>query len=536
MRTLPVLRLWTEYGLLALAITLPWVVPGFILTMDLVFTPHISFPQEITNTYILQIILWMAHFVLPSDVIEKVVLLLILLLSGVGMHRVIAALKIPQFTKEQIQWGAYFAGIFYMFNPFIYARFMTGQWMILLGYALLPFFVHALLKLIEMPSRKTAAMLAIWSFVIISVSLHYSGIMAVLLASAAITVFIYKRENRKEIYSWGGASIVAVAIVSCYWIIPSLLGSTGAALGQFDHSHFEAFRTNGQGMIGAFGEVVRLQGFWAESLQLFVLPKKIVPAWGLLWLIVWIVVGIGVKTLWLSAKVLFLLIGIGGVTAIVFAVTPLLEWLAEFLPFVAGYREPHKFINIVVFAFALFGAIGVMRIVKKWRHNSVITVSVAPLLLLLPIIITPTMLWGFAGQLQPRAYPSDWASMDKYIMQHTNGDILFLPWQEYTSFQFAGRIIANPAEKYFNASIIAGDNPSFKHISPTIPNGRKQAITDLLKKKDIKGLQKLRLSHILLAKGTPDYHTYSYLFKNKSVQYIHETENLVLWRLKKEVQ
>src|SRR5690606_7555434 len=102
---------------LSLAILLPLLLPGYILTLDLVFTPHLPWPHELTNTYLLEAILWLTNQILPGDVIEKIVLFLILLLSGVGMHRLVVSVKVRGIPPESWRWGLYFAGIFYMVNP-----------------------------------------------------------------------------------------------------------------------------------------------------------------------------------------------------------------------------------------------------------------------------------------------------------------------------------------------------------------------------------------------------------------------------------
>jgi len=49
--------IWFEYSALALAVLLPLLLPGFILTLDMVFTPHIGFPTDVSNTYPLQLLL-----------------------------------------------------------------------------------------------------------------------------------------------------------------------------------------------------------------------------------------------------------------------------------------------------------------------------------------------------------------------------------------------------------------------------------------------------------------------------------------------
>ena len=70
--------IWFEYGVLSLAVLLPLLMPGFILTLDMVFTPNMAFPSDVTNTYPLQVAIWLLHLVLPMDIIQKILLFIIL--------------------------------------------------------------------------------------------------------------------------------------------------------------------------------------------------------------------------------------------------------------------------------------------------------------------------------------------------------------------------------------------------------------------------------------------------------------------------
>ena len=64
--------------------------------------------------------------------IQDILIFFILILSGISMHFLVN-------TKSQIP--KYFAGIFYMINPFVYLRFMAGHWLLLLAYSITPFVV-----------------------------------------------------------------------------------------------------------------------------------------------------------------------------------------------------------------------------------------------------------------------------------------------------------------------------------------------------------------------------------------------------------
>ncbi len=158
---------WVEFGALALFILLPLMRPGYILTLDMIFTPTLRMPVEVNNSYLFYGLLHWLNYVLPSQVIQKLLLFGILVLSGVGAYRLVIKLSSCQvfklagsesesdelsafnFQLSTAVWGAYFAGIFYMVNPFVYSRFMAGHYLVLLGYALMPFFTIALWRFLD---------------------------------------------------------------------------------------------------------------------------------------------------------------------------------------------------------------------------------------------------------------------------------------------------------------------------------------------------------------------------------------------------
>lgn len=82
------------------------------------------------------------------------------------------------------------------------------------------------------------------------------------------------------------------------------------------------------------------------------------------------------------------------------------------------------------------------------------------LFLLVPLLYSPGMLWGFGGQLCVSDYPKSWFEVNEFLNKDKdNFRTLFLPWHLYMSFSFAcNKIIANPAHNFFDKSVLAGDN------------------------------------------------------------------------------
>lgn len=533
--------IWFEYGAVALAILLPLLLPGFILTLDMVFTPNIALPSDITNTYPLELLFWLVHFILPADIIQKIVLFVILLFSGVGMHTLLRSLNMRDKVAPDLwRLALYFGGIFYMINPFTYSRFMAGQWLFLLGYAMLPFFVRSLLKFYSSPNLKTTLKLTAWAFAIITASVHHAAMLVIvaLLVPIFATVFRYWRKGQFRRYAgWSAAALGIMALLCSYWIVPAILGhgAIGSAVASRSSADFSAFATNGNGALGAVGEVVRLQGFWAETRQLYALPQNMVPAWGVLFLAVWILVAVGASRAWKASRLLVAFAISCVVLGVVLAATPLIEAVSHYIPFAAGYREPDKFANLIALGYAMLGTLGVafaaQWAVDKFRDvgGQVVTI----ICLLLPLAITPAMLWGFGGQLSPKQYPAGWYQMDEKLRSAPGQKrVLFLPWHQYMAFGFSGRIIATPAEKFFSVPVIASDDPEFGSIAPTEPNAEKAAIKKALDTPAtlVSVLRAHNINYVLLAKED-DADSYSYLSKDKGLTKAAENDTLVLYKV-----
>jgi hypothetical protein len=536
--------IWFEYALLALAILIPLLLPGYILTLDLVFTPTFTWPTELTNTYPLDALLWLLHLILPGDVIEKIILFFILLLSGAGMHRLLQSIKVKEGISPDV-WriALYFGGIFYMINPFTYSRFMAGQWMVLLGYALLPFFLQAFIRLLALPTWKHALSVTLLAFAIVTVSVHHLGMLVLLgilvIIIASILKYWRNAEHAKRFIGWLLGSIMCLLVLSSFWIIPTLFGqnTTGQAVAHFDDSHFKAFETAGGNVIGSLGQVVRLQGFWVESRGLFALPQSLVPFWGLIFLILWVVMGIGLVKAWRRNRML-VSIAVGSILlGIILAATPIIELLSKVIPFLSGYREPQKFVNLMVIGYSILGVFGISYIIE-WaskRFSDAGGQAAIIIGLFLPLAITPTMLWGFSGQLQPKSYPVGWSEMNQDL-KAIAGDkrTVFLPWHQYDTFDFAGRIIANPAEKFFETPVIVSDDPEFKNISSTVPDEEKNKISEALKNTKTlpEVLRSLDISYILLSKENDEV-DYAYLDTLSGIKAVKENNDLKLYEIEK---
>lgn len=481
-------RVWLLYGLLALTVLVPLLRPGYILTLDMVFTPRLRMPTSSSNDYMLRVLLHALNFVLSGDVIEKIILFTVLLLSGVGMHRLVQSINGARLSLPYTV-GAYVGGILYTVNPFTYDRFMAGQYEVLLGYALLPWFVRLLLQFLANPDMNRMLWLAACALAVSIVSIHDIGLMAILAAMACSGLAWQRRADAQWRSKVCRLSLLACGmwlVASSYWLIPLILGrgSVAAQISSIGTGDQSAFATVGGSALGRIGNIVRLQGFWVEPRGMYELPQARVHAWGLIGLLIWTLVIAGTISLWHTRQRMTVLIvaasaGLAGLLAIGI----LNGWPAKHVPLLTGYREPEKFVALIALAYAAFAARGAAAVIVYCRTRGAKTFAAvaAIAVLLLPIAWTPAMLHGFAGQLKPVQYPAGWTAVNTRLNADTgNFQTLFLPWHLYMRFNFEGRIIANPAPAFFDKPVIVSDNPEFKGAALSKPTATKRRLDRLL--------------------------------------------------------
>lgn len=481
-------RPWLLYGLLALGVLAPLLRPGYIVTLDMVFTPTLRMPTSIGNDYVFRVLLHLLNILLPSDLIEKIILFAALLLSGVGMHRLVQYVNRKPANPYSIL-GAYAGGVLYVINPFTYDRFMAGQYEVLLGYALLPWFVRQLLGFLAKPEWRHLFGLIMVSTSIGILSIHDIGLMAILATVALCVALWQQRADRawqRKTVRLGLAGVGVWLLASSYWIIPLMLGkgTVAAQIAGISTHDQSAFATVGGGALGRIGNIVRLQGFWAEARGMYQLPQTHVHAWGLIGLLVWALAIAGGVSLWRTRqRAVVAVLGVSGCIGALLAAGVLNVWLAAHIPLLAGYREPEKFVALIALAYALFMARGAAAMVAYCHENGdkIFAALVAGAVLITPLVWTSTMLYGFGGQLRPVEYPTDWLTVNARLKSDPSDfKTLFLPWHLYMRFNFAGRIIANPATNYFDKPVIVSDNPEFNGAALSNTTAAKRTLDHLL--------------------------------------------------------
>jgi hypothetical protein len=389
----------------------------------------------------------------PEWVVEKLWLLLLLFLSGVGASRLPGLRGI----------GAAYAGVLYTINPFTYSRFITGQWGMLGAYALLPFLVSSFSKLLAEPSGRNAVKVAMWLTLIGMMQLQ--GLVLGLIVLLVFTTFhVGRRSSKWRAQSRAMALTAALFIgLNILWLTRFLMAGDGATqnMSVGEMAYFAANPAT---------DVLLLGGFWLDEAYLQIgdlIPAGRALAGPILFLSLFgLVAGLGSEltrrvclALGLLVVIAFLLAAGPGMQI----TRPFFEVIWENIPWYRAFRDSSKFVALIAIAYAYLGGIGLSTLLSgvfEARRNLQRFVGAAALVV--PILYALPMI-GTWNQLEPGQFPSDWGEVRGILnaVEDQDFNVLVLPWHMYMDFEWLPnrwKRMANPAPNYFDQQTISGDN------------------------------------------------------------------------------
>ena len=447
-------RWWLLLILLADLIVL-WrlLLPGYVLTLDMVMTPTIHPALSLSGRFLnalpfVWILRGLSAFV-PVWMGQKGILLALMTCLLVLPYRF---LPIPKNSATARFWAA----AFYLLNPLVYERFLAGHWTFLFGYAFLPPIVSNAISLYRSPDARRAVKLALWLLLLGIFSLHLF-VMSMILAAIFVAVTVWRHPRPKAFLKTTALIVLIIAIAAAYWTVPALLTST-SPLDAFNPSHWQSFVTSGDSARSVIWNILTLRGFWLEHEPWIHTFRSVSdPAW--LWIIAWSIIGALIVTgavcgIWkketrFATACLIVL----AVTAFVFscgiAPTPfaaLNRRLFEHVSFWRGFRDSQKWSAWLALAFAILGGWGASKL------RTAVSIAAA---FVAVTVIGRLILFGFSGQLTPVQYPQGWMQADAMLRQDPQCLAVFFPWHEYMTLAFANnRLIANPARTFFSCRVL----------------------------------------------------------------------------------
>jgi hypothetical protein len=526
-----------------------FLTKGYLFFTDLVWGPNIALSWT-SSTFLVDVVTKGLSFVLSVSLIEKLYITLCLGLALWG-GRKIAEL----FLKQP---GLVFvASLFALFNPFVYDRAMYGQFGIVGGFGLMLLGTGFLLEYLE--KRQTRQILfAALSF---AFAIQFAPQFLFFIAAFYIFVFLPMFFTREQKTAGDGIKTIIIKIVkisiilaviafalNANWIIGSLTGKS--AMGEFistgiTRQDLVAFQTSGKTGGDALGNVLMMSGFWGKDQFRYVDLTTVTNNWGrsfflLLPLILWgFAAGLRSKEkkyryMTIGSAFLYIISVILAAGIRIPAGRELTYFLFDHLPFYKGLREAQKWDAVVTMVYLIFLSIGLRELFSKkivLNNAVVMKVFVAAII----VMQAPLLLFGFGGQVKPVQYPSDWYTVNNYIVHDSGctGSTLFLPWHLYMSFSWIGRIIANPAPSFFQCPVVSGTDMEWDGISDNSQNPEGQAVENWLtteRSTDLLQNSTFNIQYVILAKEV-DWQNYIEIASNPKLQLVMETATLRVYKV-----
>lgn len=546
------ISLW-PYALVILAIILPWFLhPGYLFFTDNVWGPNLKLDWT-SSWFLFNLLVKGLSFIFSVAFLEKIWISGILILIALGGRLLVKTIS------EPISSGLVFVlSLFALFNPFVYDRALYGQFGILIAYGCVFYILAYLFKAWRTKDFKNLYPAAVFTAIALMFSVHF----IFLLLPFYILFFIAVCRNKKF---WLPAliSITIVLILNANWLIA--LAINASPLSNFvsqgiTNQDLTAFATAGASGPETLSNVLLMSGFWGKD-QFRYLDLTKINGWQKSFIFLTPLIFYGLYLSFKKNKVLSLGLIIIFIIAVLLAMgiksdltRSLTLFLYDHLPLYKGLREPQKWVAIIVPIYLFFLTLGASQLakVKIVKNNQVLSGIILAAVI---IMGAPSLLWGFNRQVVATKYPSDWAQVNNLVSSPNCSErILFLPWHMYLSFNWAGKIMANPAAVYFSCPVASGTNMEWGGIYDNSLSSEGQAVATWIAEQGKfqspmfsststsvliegpnltkgSGLAVNSIHYIILAKEV-DYSSYSWLNDLSYVKPVLETPTLKVYELK----
>jgi len=374
-----------------------------------------------------------------------------------------------------------------VWNPFVSERLAVGQWAVVLGLAALPWGLRAALRVVRQRSSPYAVAPALVCAAVgggNSLLLLGGAVLAALLAGAVVS------RSRRVLVAAGAVAVMCVGLAAA-WALPALTASPAA-----DTAGVRAFAPVADGPLGVVVSLLGGGALWNTgshpeprahaliSLTSGVLATASVMAALLVGgrdrerpgvLLAWPVV-----VCWV-----LLLLSLGG------PAEGLWEALVTELPGGGLLRDSQKLLAVwVVLAAVGLGVLAdrAVRVVPAGLVGPVVGLLVG-----LPLVLSPQLVWGIGGRLDAVTVPDDYRAGLSALATLPPGDVGLLPWSQYRRYawndsrvsltlapRMVDRVVLFDDSLPLRSGTVAGESPRVAAVSERIRDGAApaQALAD----------------------------------------------------------
>jgi hypothetical protein len=423
--------------------------PGTVLRGDMVFVPHqpwkdawLGLDGSVPRAVPMDALVSLATYVVPGDWLQKAVLLSSFVVGGTGIARLATG------VVGADAWGVAASVTLFLWNPWVVERLSIGQWATVAGYALLPWVVSAAWRLRDYPTR--------WGEVLLHLALSAacspsSGVTAVLVAAVVVLAAPTRRAVR--------ALVLSAVVANLPWAVPALTLGNGVELAA--GAGFESFRAVGESALGLVPSALSLGGIWKVS----VVPGERAAVLVVALAVLLSTVGVaGMLRAKAAERMRGALLTIGAL-AVGLCVVPAygaaaFSSAAEVVPGLSMLRDTHRFLAPLALPLAVGLAAVVSELHRRASRGREGLVIAAGTLVVSPLLLLPSAVWGLTGDLRPVPFPDEWQVVaDELEAAGPNGSVVALPWEgSYRRFGWNdGRATLDPAPRLLPGDVLVDD-------------------------------------------------------------------------------
>ena len=469
----------------ALVVLGPALAPGYLLSYDMVFVPHLalgartlgidgSVPRAVPTDAVVALV----STVVPGWVVQK--LLLVLVFVGVGSG-------VARLMRSRV--GATVAAVAACWNPYVGERLAIGHWSFLLGYAVLPWLADAAAACRD--GRVGArSRLAFW--MLLGALTGSTGAVVGFVVAMAVLVWPTERARGRR----RSARVVDVVVltvtaaaVNAPWWVPFLAGS---AADPADPAGVTAFAARSDSSLGVVGSVLTLGGMWNQGVWFAERRTWVVGLAALAMVLGVLVVALRQRSWWSHPVCPGLLVAGTGclVLALAGAVpgsTHLMQVLVMHVPGAGLLRDGQKFVAawalVVALAAGFAAEVGSAALAaRELRPARVVLLLV---LVLWPVAVLPGLAFGDSGRWRSVDYPSTMLSTAATLDAAPAGAVAVFPWTYYRRYAWNGdRVVLDPWQRLLARrtllnddlplaeGTVQGEDPDAQAVSDALGSGR----------------------------------------------------------------
>lgn len=393
----------------------PSLRPGYVLRYDMVFAPDppvgrdaVGLGSQLPRAVPSDLVVALASHVLPGDTVQTLVLLGLLIAAGLGAARLAGG---PATCRTA-------AALAYLWTPYVAERLLIGQWVVLVGWAVLPWLVHVA------RDGRVARWVAVAGLAVLG------GVPAVLVAVPAGLVVAACRAGRR----WWRAlalRLLATAVLVLPFALPALLRPGGTAA---DATGAEVFAPRADSPLGRVGSLLTGGGIWnADAVP--PVRNAVLPA---LLAVLLLVLGLAGA----ARRRDGFTVPLAAVAALGLGVASASAWpsgarAVDHLPEGALIRDSQRLLAPLVLLVAAGFGTGVEALRSRVPAGG--AARAVALVALLPVAVAPSLAWAVSGRLVPVRYPAAVLhARDVVDGDPAPGGVLVLPAQPYRRFPWNG--------------------------------------------------------------------------------------------------